>query len=86
MIKFFFFLFVASYAESRLSQGNLNQPDVAFCFCRQLYPNYKVRIGCSDTPSSPRLYFFKPMFFDIYWVEIIITDASHTLKEPHHFN
>jgi hypothetical protein len=24
------FFFVASYAESRLSQGNLNQPDVAF--------------------------------------------------------
>jgi hypothetical protein len=24
--------FVASYAESMLSQGNLNQPDVAFCF------------------------------------------------------
>jgi hypothetical protein len=24
--------FVASYAESWLSQGNLNQPDVAFCF------------------------------------------------------
>jgi hypothetical protein len=24
--------FVASYAESRLSQGNLNQPYVAFCF------------------------------------------------------
>jgi hypothetical protein len=23
---------VASYAESRLSQGNLNQPNVAFCF------------------------------------------------------
>jgi hypothetical protein len=26
------FLVVANYAESRLSQGNLNQPDVAFCF------------------------------------------------------
>jgi hypothetical protein len=29
---FSFFFFVANYAESRLSQGNLNQPDVAFCF------------------------------------------------------
>jgi hypothetical protein len=29
-----------------------------FALCWQLYPNYKVRIGCSDTPSSPRLYFF----------------------------
>jgi hypothetical protein len=26
------FFVVASYAESRLSQGNLNQPDMAFCF------------------------------------------------------
>jgi hypothetical protein len=29
-----------------------------FALCRQLYPNYKVRIGCSNTPSSPQLYFF----------------------------
>jgi hypothetical protein len=29
-VYLFSFLFVVSYAESRLSQGNLNQPDVAF--------------------------------------------------------
>jgi hypothetical protein len=34
-VKFFtrvFFVVVASYAESRLSKGNLNQPGVAFFF------------------------------------------------------
>jgi hypothetical protein len=31
-IYLYFFVVVASDAESRLSQGNLNQPDVAFCF------------------------------------------------------
>jgi hypothetical protein len=29
-----------------------------FALCRQLNPSYKVRMGCSDTPSSPRLYVF----------------------------
>jgi hypothetical protein len=28
----FILFFVDSYAESRLPQGNLNKPDVVFCF------------------------------------------------------
>jgi hypothetical protein len=38
-----------------------------FALCRQLYPNYKVRIGCSHTPSNHRLYFLTNVF-DVYWV------------------
>jgi hypothetical protein len=38
-----------------------------FALCWQLYPSYKVRIGCFDTPSSPRLYFSLINFFDKKW-------------------
>jgi hypothetical protein len=43
-----------------------------FDLCRQLYPSYKVRLGCSDTPSSPRLYFFNQCLWyllgrNYYW-------------------
>jgi hypothetical protein len=36
---FWLSFFVANYAESRLSQGNLNEPDVAYIFWLSTYIN-----------------------------------------------
>jgi hypothetical protein len=51
-----------------------------FALCRQLCSSYKVRIGCTDTPSSPRLYFSLNKYF---WYSLgrIITDASHHFEK-----
>jgi hypothetical protein len=40
-----FHFFVANYAESRLSQSNLNQPDVAFCFMSAATYILAIKLG-----------------------------------------
>jgi hypothetical protein len=56
------YLFVANYAESRLPQGYLNQPDVAFCFTYAgIYPSYKFRLHRHPI-KSPASFFLEPTF------------------------
>jgi hypothetical protein len=70
--KMFCFVVVVS---AMLSQGCHKATWISqtwlFALCRQLYPSYKVRIGCSDTPSSPR-HLFKNVhrISWVFWVRI----------------